>query len=135
MPAPDLSALLDALAFEAEDRDAILLAATSAVDLARALSAARAPSAIAAAAAGAPAEVVALAGALGAEAPARAWLDMLRHVRLAIDGRDLLAAGVPGRPRDRARTACGARREARRARGSGASRSSRWRWTPPGASG
>ena len=98
VPAPDLSALLDALAFEAEDRDAILLAATSATDLARALSAARAPSAVAAAAAGAPAEVVALAGALGAETQARAWLDTLRHVRLAIDGRDLLAAGVPEGP-------------------------------------
>ena len=48
VPATDLSALLDALAFEAEDRDAILLAATSAGDLARALSVARAPSAIAA---------------------------------------------------------------------------------------
>jgi tRNA nucleotidyltransferase (CCA-adding enzyme) len=98
VPAPDLSALLDAFAFEAEDRDAILLAATSATDLARALSAARAPSAVAAAAAGAPAEVVALAGALGAETQARAWLDTLRHVRLAIDGRDLLAAGVPEGP-------------------------------------
>ena len=98
VPAPDLSALLDALAFEAEDRDAILLAATSATDLARALSAAPSPSAIAAAAAGAPVEVVALAGALGAEAQARAWLDTLRHVRLAIDGRDLLAAGVPEGP-------------------------------------
>ena len=98
VPATDLSALLDALAFEAEDRDAILLAATSAGDLARALSVARAPSAIAASAAGAPAEVVALAGALGAEEQARAWLDMIRHVRLAIDGRDLLAAGVPEGP-------------------------------------
>ena len=98
VPATDLSALLDALAFEAEDRDAILLAATSGGDLARALSVARAPSAIAASAAGAPPEVVALAGALGAEQPARAWLDVLRHVRLAIDGRDLLAAGVPEGP-------------------------------------
>jgi tRNA nucleotidyltransferase (CCA-adding enzyme) len=98
VPATDLSALLDALAFEAEDRDAILLAATRGVDLARALSVARAPSAIAASAAGAPTEVVALAGALGAEEPARAWLDVLRHVRLSIDGRDLLAAGVAEGP-------------------------------------
>jgi len=98
VPAPDLSALLDALAFEAEDRDAILLAATSATDLARALSAAPSPSAIGAAARGAPVEVVALAGALGAEAQARAWLDTLRHVRLDIDGRDLMAAGVPEGP-------------------------------------
>jgi tRNA nucleotidyltransferase (CCA-adding enzyme) len=44
-----------------------------------------------------PAELVALAGALGAEAPARRWLDELRHVRLEIDGDDLLAAGLePG---------------------------------------
>ncbi|HUB04501.1 MAG TPA: hypothetical protein VMA76_05505 [Solirubrobacteraceae bacterium] len=98
VPPADLSALLDSLAFEAEDRDAILLAATSAGDLARVLSAARAPSAIAAAAMGAPPEVVALAGALGAEAQARAWLDALRHARLEIDGRDLLAAGVTEGP-------------------------------------
>jgi tRNA nucleotidyltransferase (CCA-adding enzyme) len=98
VPAADLSALLDALAFEAEDRDAILLAATSATDLARALSAAPAPSAIVATARGAPVEVVALAGALGAEPQARAWLDTLRHVRLEIDGGDLIAAGVPEGP-------------------------------------
>jgi tRNA nucleotidyltransferase (CCA-adding enzyme) len=34
----------------------------------------------------------------GAEAAARAWLGELRHVRLDIDGRDLLAAGVPEGP-------------------------------------
>jgi tRNA nucleotidyltransferase (CCA-adding enzyme) len=98
VPATDLSALLDALAFEAEDRDTILLAATSAGDLARLLSTARAPSAIVVAARGAPVEVVALAGALGAEPQARAWADTLRHVRLEIDGRDLIAAGVPEGP-------------------------------------
>ena len=43
-------------------------------------------------------EVVALAGALGAEPQARDWLERLRHVRLEIDGRDLLAAGVPEGP-------------------------------------
>ena len=48
--------------------------------------------------AGAPPELVALAGALGAEPQAREWLDRLRHVRLEIDGRDLLAAGVPEGP-------------------------------------
>jgi tRNA nucleotidyltransferase (CCA-adding enzyme) len=41
---------------------------------------------------------VALAGALGAHDPARRYLDELRHVALAIDGRDLLAAGVPEGP-------------------------------------
>jgi tRNA nucleotidyltransferase (CCA-adding enzyme) len=34
----------------------------------------------------------------GAEGAARAWLEELRHVRLEIDGRDLLAAGVPEGP-------------------------------------
>ena len=50
------------------------------------------------------AELVAMTGALasragqGAEAAARRWLAELRHVRLEIDGRDLLAAGVPEGP-------------------------------------
>jgi tRNA nucleotidyltransferase (CCA-adding enzyme) len=47
---------------------------------------------------GAGPEAVALAGALGAEAPAREWLERLRHVQLEIDGRDLLEAGVPEGP-------------------------------------
>jgi tRNA nucleotidyltransferase (CCA-adding enzyme) len=41
---------------------------------------------------------VALAGALGPASEAREWFDALRHVRLAIDGGDLLAAGVPEGP-------------------------------------
>jgi tRNA nucleotidyltransferase (CCA-adding enzyme) len=98
IPAAELSARLDAFAFEAGDRDGILLAATRAEDLARSLGTADAPSAIAAAAGGAPAELVALAGALGPERQAREWLDRLRHVRLSIDGRDLLEAGVPEGP-------------------------------------
>ncbi len=96
--APELAALLDALAFEAEDRDAIVVAATRAGEVASALEAANAPSEIAAAVRGAPMELVALAGALGAEPQARAWLDTLRRVRLDIDGRDLLVAGVPEGP-------------------------------------
>jgi len=90
--------LLESLAFEAEDRDAILIAATRADDVARALEAATAPSEIAVAVAGAPTELVALAGALGPASAAREWLETLRHVRLAIDGGDLLAAGVPEGP-------------------------------------
>jgi tRNA nucleotidyltransferase (CCA-adding enzyme) len=98
VPAAELPALLDSLAFEAEDRDVIVLAATRAGEVTRTLAAASAPSEIAAAVGGAPAELVALAGALGAEPQAREWLDRLRHVRLEIDGRDLLAAGVPEGP-------------------------------------
>ena len=94
VPPTELGALLESLAFEADDRDAILLAATRADHVAPALAAARAPSEIAAAVAGAPPELVALAGALGPASEAREWFDVLRHVRLAIDGGDLLAAGV-----------------------------------------
>jgi tRNA nucleotidyltransferase (CCA-adding enzyme) len=98
MPAAEVPALLDRLAFEAEDRDVIVATVTRAEETARALEAAHAPSAIAAAVAGAPLELVALAGALGPEGQARDWLERLRHVRLSIDGRDLIAAGVPEGP-------------------------------------
>jgi tRNA nucleotidyltransferase (CCA-adding enzyme) len=98
VPAGELPGLLDRLAFEAEDRDVISAAATHAADLARALAATESPSAIATAAAGAPPEEVALAGALGPDTQAREWLERLRHVRLSIDGSDLLAAGVPQGP-------------------------------------
>src|SRR5437764_1034169 len=45
-------------------------------------------------------ETVALAAARNPEAaePARHWLRELRHVRLEIDGSDVLAAGVPEGP-------------------------------------
>jgi tRNA nucleotidyltransferase (CCA-adding enzyme) len=45
-------------------------------------------------------EAVAVAGALGglAEQAARRWLDVVRHRRLAIDGHDLVAAGLAGPP-------------------------------------
>jgi tRNA nucleotidyltransferase (CCA-adding enzyme) len=46
--------------------------------------------------------MVALAGALGAEDAVRRYFDELRHVALTIDGRDLLAAGVPQGPEIRA---------------------------------
>ena len=66
--------------------------------LAEALRSAERPSAIARAARRASVEAVAIAGALGAEPQARDWLTRLRHVRLAIDGSDLLSAGVPEGP-------------------------------------
>jgi tRNA nucleotidyltransferase (CCA-adding enzyme) len=98
MAVAELARRLDDMAFEAEDRDAIVATAARAEAVAGALAAAQAPSEIAAAVAGAPAELVAVAGALGPERAAREWLDSLRHVRLAIDGRDLIAAGVPEGP-------------------------------------
>jgi tRNA nucleotidyltransferase (CCA-adding enzyme) len=96
--ADELVVLLDALAFEAGDRDQILTAATRAEAIARSLQSASSPSQIADAVAGAGAIAVALAGALGPAEPARAWLEELRRVRLEIDGSDLLAAGIPEGP-------------------------------------
>ena len=97
--APRLHSMLQALAFEADDRDAIVEAATRAEQLALSLAAARTPSEIAIAAQDSRPETVALAGALGAAEPARAWLEELRHVRLEIDGNDLVRAGVSQGPR------------------------------------
>ncbi len=97
VPDGEMRELLDRLAFPAARRDRIVAAATGAPELAHRLRVAAAPSQIAAAIGSGSAELVALAGGLGAEAAARRWLDELRHVRLQIDGDDLLAAGVqPG---------------------------------------
>jgi tRNA nucleotidyltransferase (CCA-adding enzyme) len=92
-----LSSMLDRLAFPAARRDRIVAAAHGTPGLLVRLRSASRPSEIAAAVASAPPEAVAIAGAMGAEPPARRWLEELRHIRLEIDGNDLLAAGlVPG---------------------------------------
>ena len=90
-PANALAARLRALAFPAADATAIVVAAG--VD-AGALAGAR-PSEADAALARLPVEAAVIAAADGA-APARAWLDDGRRARLAIDGDDLLAAGLSG---------------------------------------
>jgi tRNA nucleotidyltransferase (CCA-adding enzyme) len=87
------TARLDALAFPAHERDVVAAAAERGprlaalrgtdADLWRALRK-EAP------------ETVAVAGALGAADAARRWLDVVRHRRLAIDGNDLVAAGLSG---------------------------------------
>jgi len=84
---------LDGLELPAAERD-LVVAGARAEGVEAALAAAARASEIAAAVAGEPVEAVAVAGALGAEGPARRWIDQLRHVRLTIDGGDLLAAGV-----------------------------------------
>jgi tRNA nucleotidyltransferase (CCA-adding enzyme) len=94
LQATALAAWLDELEFPAATRDAIVTVATGAAALAGRLRAAGAPSEIASAVGDDGPEVVALAGALGAEPAATAWLGRWRHVRLEIDGGDLLAAGV-----------------------------------------
>jgi len=99
-------ALLGSLEFPAGERDVALAAATGAPALAGALAATATPSQVYEAASSASPEAVALAGAWAAAQPrfasarnaARAWLADVRHVRLAIDGEDLLAAGVPEGP-------------------------------------
>jgi tRNA nucleotidyltransferase (CCA-adding enzyme) len=94
----EAAAPLDGLGFTAAER-AVLRACARAPQLAAAMaSAAQQPSALARVLRGQPVEAVALAGAHGAAAPARRWLDELRHVALAITGDDLLAAGVPHGP-------------------------------------
>jgi tRNA nucleotidyltransferase (CCA-adding enzyme) len=98
VPGPELAALLNGLAFEAADRERIVSAAMGAKALADALARARTPAEIGAAARGAAPELVALAGGHRGADAAAAWLERLRHVRLEIDGQDLLAAGVPQGP-------------------------------------
>jgi tRNA nucleotidyltransferase (CCA-adding enzyme) len=92
MDAGALLRWLDEMGFGAADRD--LVAAASRFVTGAPLRAARTNAEIARAARGAPVEAVALVGGDNA----RRWLDELRHVRLEIDGRDLLAAGIAEGP-------------------------------------
>jgi tRNA nucleotidyltransferase (CCA-adding enzyme) len=99
-----LRALLDELELSASERDRVARSATLAPVLQARLKAARLPSSIYGVLRGTPLEAVALAGAIaetrGCKQSASAagrWLSGLRDVRLAINGDDLLAAGVaPG---------------------------------------
>lgn len=91
---PALGGRLDALGFSGRERD-IVVCVARADGIEGRLSRASRPSELASVARGVPVEAVALAGALGAESAARRWIEDLRHVRLAIDGADLLVAGVP----------------------------------------
>jgi tRNA nucleotidyltransferase (CCA-adding enzyme) len=89
-----LAGWLDALGFSGRERDVVVRVAQADGIEGRLTEASR-PSEIAAVARALPVEAVALAGALGAEPAACAWIEDLRHVRLDIDGADLLAAGIP----------------------------------------
>ena len=97
--APDgLRRWLDDLEFPAADRDIVTIAACEAPAIARAIAPPQPPSKLSAVLRRRPLEAVALAGALGPRPPAQLWLEELRHVRLEIDGNDLIAAGVPAGP-------------------------------------
>ena len=78
-----------------QDAGAVLDATQDPLGLAAALRAASRPSDVWRLLRRRTPQAAALAGALGAEEPARRWLEELRAVRLQIDGSDLLRAGVP----------------------------------------
>ncbi len=97
----EAAALLDRLEFAAAVRDRVVAAALAVPRLVDALARPLRPSELRAAVLHVPPEGVALAGALGESSvadAARRWLGELRHVRLRIDGGDLLAGGVPEGP-------------------------------------
>jgi len=96
--------LLADLQFAAAERERIIRSAQVAPSLASELALPLRPSELHEALSSHPLEAVALGGALaeprasgGADDAAR-WLQRLRHVRLAITGDDLIAAGVPAGP-------------------------------------
>lgn len=91
-------ALLDRLEFTQGERDGAVASAAAAVRLHDTLAHCERQAELHMAVADSPVEGVALAGALGAADAARRWLEEVRHVRLHIDGDDLLAKGVPQGP-------------------------------------
>ena len=100
-----LRVLLDGYEFPAAERERAVHSALLAPRVAERMRRAQTPSQIHAIAHDAPLEAVALAAALAQAADhgdaadaARRWLSQLRHVRLAIGGGDLLAAGVAAGP-------------------------------------
>ena len=98
IPAAELAGLLDRLAFEAADRDAIVAVATQADAVAHALQRARSGSQIADAARARRRSWSPSRARSGLPSRPSEWLGDLRHVTLEIDGGDLLAAGVPQGP-------------------------------------
>jgi tRNA nucleotidyltransferase (CCA-adding enzyme) len=94
--AAELSERLDRLEFTARERELTVAAASRARSLAPVMGGMDRPSALWALLRREAPETVALAGALGAPDAARRWLSELRDARLAIDGDDLLAAGLSG---------------------------------------
>ena len=94
--AGELGERLDWLEFTARERDITVAAATRARSLAPVMGGMDSASGLWALLRGERPETVALAGGLGAREAARKWFEEVRGVRLAIDGDDLLAAGLSG---------------------------------------
>jgi tRNA nucleotidyltransferase (CCA-adding enzyme) len=91
-----LAERLDWLEFTARERDIVVAAATRARSLAPVMGGIDSASGLWALLRREAPETVALAGGLGAREAARKWLDEVRATRLAIDGDDLVAAGLSG---------------------------------------
>ena len=94
--AAELAERLDWLEFTARERDIVVAAATRARSLAPVMGGMDSASGLWALLRREGAETVALAGGLGAREAARKWFEEVRGVRLAIDGDDLVAAGLSG---------------------------------------
>ena len=103
-PDARLFELLNGLEFTAPEREPIMRSALMARALVAEIASASKPSQLQAALSMQPLEAIALAGALSAReqrdvsAAVTEWLERLRHVRLAITGDDLLAAGIGAGP-------------------------------------
>jgi tRNA nucleotidyltransferase (CCA-adding enzyme) len=95
LDADDVPGALDALAFTAEERR-VVAAAARGRELADALQSAATPAEVAAVARREPDEALDVAAVLGAEEPVRRWREEWSHVQPAIDGNDLIAAGLSG---------------------------------------
>ena len=94
--AAELAERLDWLEFSARERDVVVAAASRARSLAPVMGGMDSASGLWALLRREGAEAVALAGGVGAGEAARRWFEDVRGVRLAIDGGDLVAAGLSG---------------------------------------
>lgn len=103
-PDEDVYELLDGLEFTAAERERIMRSAAAGPALVDDMAGAATPSQLYRALSSHTLEAVALAGALSEQEPTSAtavaadWLKRLRHVRLAINGDDLIAAGIAAGP-------------------------------------
>lgn len=103
-PEPVMFELLDGLEFPAAERERIMRSALVAPSLVNEMADAAKPSELHEALFAHTLEAIAMGGALSEAGPssvsgeAAQWLQRLRHVRLAITGDDLLAAGISAGP-------------------------------------
>jgi tRNA nucleotidyltransferase (CCA-adding enzyme) len=97
-PAGQLLPELDRLGFTAPDREAIVETATRSRDLARRLSTTTSRAAIARSVGSLGIETVALAFSQGSPSQSLTWLRDLRHLKLKINGEDLIKNGIPEGP-------------------------------------